>query len=63
MPSNCSPNCVTCPNATKSIRHALWECPETHRKYGGGWLPIAIMPSARHDQVGKCVLVIMVGPN
>ena len=25
-----SPNCVACPNETESIRHALWECPETH---------------------------------
>ena len=25
----------------------------------GGWPPIAIMPSARHDQVRKCMLVII----
>ena len=30
-----SPNCVACPNATESIRHALWDCPETHRIWQG----------------------------
>ena len=29
----------------------------------GGCPPIAIMPGAGHNQVGKCKLVIMAGPN
>ena len=30
-----SPNCVACPNATESIRHTLWDFPETHRIWQG----------------------------
>ena len=30
-----SPNCVVCPNAIESIRHALWDCPETHQIWRG----------------------------
>ena len=29
----------------------------------GNWAPIAIMLGARHNQVGKCMLPIMEGPN
>ena len=30
-----SPNCVECPNAVESIRHALWDCPASHRIWRG----------------------------
>ena len=45
-----SPNCVACPNAIESDPSNMGE---------GEWLPIAIMPCARHNQVGKCMLVIV----
>ena len=30
-----SPNCVACPNVTKSIQHTLWDCPKTHQIWQG----------------------------
>ena len=58
-----SPNCVECPNAVESIRHALWDCPASHRIWRGVGRFVAIMPGARLNQVGKYMLAIMADPS
>ena len=42
---------------------SLGTLPKDPLNMAGGWPPIAIMPCARHNQVGECMLVIMASPN
>ena len=54
---------IYCENILNPIR-SVGLFLETHRIWQGGWPPIAIMPGARHNQVGKCtMLAIVAGPN